>query len=206
MKPNRTYFSHSTALSCVIILLALLCPPLSASESDELDTLTLTNFNADNPDLSWYVQNDNVMGGRSEGGFDIYSGELIFSGNTNTNGGGFSSIRTQPLKLDLSAYTGIRVKVKADGRRYTWGIQTDARWRGRRINYWADFDTLADETIVIDIPFTNFHPQFRGYKLDGPELDTSQIGEFALYQYDKTDGPFELRLISVEAYIGNGQP
>ena len=116
------------------------------------------------------------------------------------HGGGFSSIRTNPLKLDLSDYTGIRIKVKADGRRYTWGMQTDARWRGRRINYWADFGTEADKTSIIDIPFTQFFPQFRGYKLDGPELNTSEIGEFALYQYDKTDGPFELRLISVEAY------
>lgn len=200
MAVNKTHFSHSTALSCGVILLALLCVPLNASESDKLDTLSLTSFNADSFDFGWYVQNDNVMGGRSEGGFDISSGELIFSGNTNTNGGGFSSIRTQPLKLDLSAYTGIRVKVKADGRRYTWGIKTDARWRGRRVNYWADFDTLAYETNVIDIPFKNFFPQFRGFKLDGPELDASQITEFALYQYDKTDGPFELRLISVEAY------
>ena len=203
---NKIYFSHSTALSCGIILFALLCPPLSASESDELDTLFLTSFNADSPDFGWYVQNDNVMGGRSEGGFDISSGQLIFSGNTNTNGGGFSSIRAQPLKLDLSAYTGIRVKVKADGRRYTWQLQTDAQWRGRRVNYWADFDTLADETTVIDIPFTNFSPQFRGFRLDGPELDTSQITEFGLYQYDKTDGPFELRLISVEAYMESKQP
>ena len=206
MTINKIYFSHSTALSCGIILLALLCPPLSASESDELDTLFLTSFNADSPDFGWYVQNDNVMGGRSEGGFAISSGELIFSGNTNTNGGGFSSIRTHPLKLDLSAYTGIRVKFKADGRRYTWGIQTDARWRGRRISYWADFDTLADETEVVDIPFTNFFPQVRGFKLDGPELDANQITEFALYQYDKTDGPFELRLISVEAYMESKQP
>ena len=203
---NKIHFPHSTALSCGIILLALLCQPLSASESDELDTLFLTSFNADSPDFGWYVQNDNVMGGRSEGGFDISSGQLIFSGNTNTNGGGFSSIRTQPLKLDLSAYTGIRVKIKADGRRYTWGMQTDARWRGRKVNYWADFDTLADEMSVIDIPFTNFFPQFRGFKLEGPELDTSQINEFALYQYDKTDGPFELRLISVEAYMESKQP
>jgi NADH dehydrogenase [ubiquinone] 1 alpha subcomplex assembly factor 1 len=171
-----------------------------------LDILFLTSFNADSPGFGWYVQNDNVMGGRSEGGFDISSGQLIFSGNTNTNGGGFSSIRTQPLKLNLSAYTGIRVKVKADGRRYTWQLQTDARWRGRRVNYWADFDTLVDETNVIDIPFTNFFPQFRGFRLDGPELDTSQITEFGLYQYDKTDGPFELRLISVEAYMESKQP
>lgn len=165
-----------------------------------METLPLTSFNAEGADLGWYVQNDNVMGGKSEGRFNISSGQLIFSGNTNTDGGGFSSIRTQSLKLDLSAYSGIRVKVKADGRRYTWGMQTDARWRGRRVNYWADFETLADEMSVIDIPFTSFFPQFRGFKLDGPELDTSQVGEFALYQYDKTDGPFELRLISVEAY------
>lgn len=197
---NSTIFSPSTALSCSLVLLALLCAPLSASEADNLDTLSLTGFTADSPDFGWYVQNDNVMGGRSEGGFAIASEELIFSGNTNTNGGGFSSIRTQPLELDLSAYTGIRVKVKADGRRYTWGIQTDALWRGRRINYWADFDTLADQTMVIDTPFVNFLPQFRGFKLDGPELDTGQIAEFSLYQYDKTDGPFALRLISVEAY------
>jgi NADH dehydrogenase [ubiquinone] 1 alpha subcomplex assembly factor 1 len=206
MSVKKTYFSHSTVLSCSMILLALLFAPLNASEADKLDSLTLTDFNADNPDLGWYVQNDNVMGGKSEGGFAISSGQLIFSGNTNTNGGGFSSIRTKPLKQDLSVYTGIRVKVKADGRRYTWGIQTDARWRGRRINYWADFDTLADETSVIDIPFLNFLPQFRGFKLDGPELDTSQITEFALYQYDKTDGPFEILLLNVEAYMESEQP
>ncbi len=205
MHVNKPYFSHSNALLCSLMLLALLCAPLifaplSASESDELDSLLLTSFTAEGPDFGWYVQNDNVMGGRSQGGFVISAQELLFSGNTNTNGGGFSSIRTQPLKLDLTAYTGIRVKVKADGRRYTWGIQTDALWRGRRINYWADFDTVADETSVIDIPFVNFLPQFRGFKLDGPELDTSQIAEFALYQYDKTDGPFKLNLISVEAY------
>jgi len=203
---GKTSFPYSSVLSCGITILVLSWSTISASESDKLETLILTSFNAESTDFGWYVQNDNVMGGRSEGGFDISSGQLIFSGNTNTNGGGFSSIRTKTLKLDLSAYTGIRVKVKADGRRYTWGMQTVARWRGRRVNYWADFDTLADETILIDIPFTNFFPQFRGFKLDGPRLDTSQINQFALYQYDKTDGPFELHLISVEAYKKTKQP
>ena len=201
MTTLKTRFLHSIALSCCITLPALLCASLSASESNDLDTLFLNGFEADSPALGWYVQNDNVMGGKSEGGFDISSGQLLFSGNTNTDGGGFSSIRSKPLDLDLSAYDGIRVKVKADGRRYTWGMQTDARWRGRRVGYWADFDTTAGEMDVIDIPFADFFPQYRGFKLDGPELNTLQISEFALYQYDKTDGPFELRLISVQAYV-----
>ena len=206
MTTKKIYVSYPNLLSLGIILLALASLPLNAAESNELDTLSLTSFNSDGDDLDWYVQNDNVMGGRSVGGFEIASGQLIFAGNTNTNGGGFSSIRTQPLKLDLSDYAGIRVKVKADGRRYTWQLQTDARWRGRQVNFWADFDTRADETSVIDIPFTNFFPQFRGFRLDGFELDTSQITEFGLYQYDKTDGPFELSLISVEAYMEIKQP
>lgn len=179
----------------------LLCHSLRAEEPELVNTLLLTAFEQDSPDVGWYVQNDNVMGGKSEGGFDITVSELVFSGNTNTNGGGFSSIRSQPLELDLSDYAGIRLTLKADGRRYTWSLQTDARWRGRRINYWADFDTAPGEVNVIDVPFERFLPQFRGFKLDGPKLDTSQIKEFALYQYDKTDGPFELRLVSVEAYV-----
>tara|TARA_A100001011_G_scaffold399554_1_gene508786 strand:+ start:2246 stop:2866 length:621 start_codon:yes stop_codon:yes gene_type:complete len=203
MAINQSYNARSIALSCCRILTAVLCSSLGASESNELETLSLNSFDTDSPDLGWYVQNDNVMGGKSEGGFNISSGQLIFSGNTNTDGGGFSSIRSKPLALNLSAYDGIRVKVKADGRRYTWGIQTDARWRGRRVGYWADFETVANEVNVIDIPFANFFPQYRGFKLDGPQLNVRQISEFALYQYDKTDGPFELRLISVEAYIGS---
>ena len=201
MASIQSYNSRSMALPCCIILTVLLCSSLGASESNELEILSLNSFDTDSPDLGWYVQNDNVMGGKSEGGFNISSGQLIFSGNTNTDGGGFSSIRSKPLNLDLSAYDGIRVKVEADGRRYTWGMQTNALWRGRRVGYWADFDTTAGETEVIDIPFADFFPQYRGFKLDGPELNIRQISEFALYQYDKTDGPFELRLISVQAYV-----
>ena len=179
----------------------LLCAPLNAKEPEHLDILPLTSFRQDSNGLGWYVQNDNVMGGKSEGGFKIVSSELVFSGNTNTDGGGFSSIRSKPLKLDLAGYSGLRLTLKADGRRYTWSLQTEARWRGRRISYWADFDTVPGEVNVIDVPFDLFLPQFRGFKLDGPELDLSQITEFALYQYDKTDGPFELRLVSVDAYL-----
>jgi hypothetical protein len=141
------------------------------------------------------------MGGRSEGGFETAErGELIFAGSTNTNGGGFSSIRTRPFKLDMSAYDGIRLRVKADGRRYTWQLQTDARYRGWRVSYWAEFDTPDGEWGTVDIPFSKFYPQIRGYKLDGPELDSSGITELGLYIYDKKDGPFTLQLDSIAGY------
>ena len=172
----------------------------NSQEVEIMDTLILSQFTDQSLDLGWYIQNDNVMGGRSKGNFEIVSDKLIFLGNTNTDGGGFSSIRTQPLQLDLSDRTGIRVQVKGDGRRYTWHLQTDALWRGRKVSYWADFNTSAGEVSFVDIPFTSFKPQFRGFKLDGPELNTELITQLGLYIYDKNDGPFELTLLSVEAY------
>jgi hypothetical protein len=195
---------HLAANIRLLILISLCVFTSALAEDSELSesTILLNAFSESGPDLQWFVQNDTVMGGRSEGGFRIVDDRLVFSGITNTNGGGFSSIRSRRFAKDLSAYSGIKVNVKADGRKYTWSIQTDATWRGRRVSYWADFNTTANtgEIEEITIPFTKFYPQFRGFKLDGPELKKNQITEFALYQYDKTDGPFELELFSVEAY------
>jgi len=181
--------------------------PVAGAETDlSGEGITMiTDFTPDSPDLGWYVQNDNVMGGRSKGGFKLSEGELLFAGSTNTNGGGFSSIRTQRFKLDLSACDGIRLRAKGDGRRYIWQLQTNARNRGYPVSYWADFDTVAGEWTTIDIPFKTFVPNFRGFELDGPELDPREISELGLYIYDKKDGPFELRLQSISAYAEGEQ-
>ncbi len=160
----------------------------------------LTDFASERTDLGWFVVNDNVMGGRSEGDFTVAQGELYFSGSTNTRGGGFSSIRTGAMQLDLSDSEGIRLRVKGDGRRYTWRLTTNARWWGRQISYWAEFETEEGAWSTVDIPFSRFVPQFRGARLDGPPLDTTQITGMGLMIYDNRDGPFELRMTSVHAY------
>lgn len=192
-------------LIVAFLLTTYLKPPLEASDTDARAETMITDFSTDPldlgwPDLGWYVQNDNVMGGRSQGDFKQTQEELVFSGSTNTDGGGFSSIRTQPFRVDLSTYAGIRLQVKGDGRRYTWQLQTNASWRGRQISYWADFETSAGEWLKVDLPFSGFFPQFRGMKLDGPRLDPGEITEMGLYIYDKLDGPFEIHLSGVQAY------
>ena len=166
---------------------------------DAREGLLITDFSADSPDLGWYVVNDNVMGGRSEGGFELQPGELHFSGRTNTRGGGFSSIRSGALRLDLSRHTAIRLRVLGDGRRYTWRLTTDARYLGRPVAYWADFGTTAGAWQTVDVPFSRFVPRFRGAELDGPPLDTRAITGMGLMIYDRRDGPFELRLAEIRA-------
>jgi monofunctional biosynthetic peptidoglycan transglycosylase len=182
-----------------LLLMTVAIPPATAADN-KADEVLLTDFTPGSADFGWYVVNDNVMGGRSEGTFDRQEYTLHFAGRTNTSGGGFSSIRADSMRLDLSASSGIRLRIKGDGRRYTWRLATTARWRGRPVSYWADFDTVAGEWTSVDIPFSSFVPKFRGYRLDGPPLDTSQIAGMGLMIYDNRDGPFELYLDSVSAY------
>ena len=183
-----------------LLLMTLPGTTLNASDSDSKEPLLLTDFTTSSADLGWYVVNDNVMGGRSEGDFEQQQGELRFAGSTNTNGGGFSSIRTKTMQLDLTNHAGIQLRVKGDGRRYTWRLTTDARWRGRQVSYWANFETRNGKWSTVNIPFSSFIPQFRGYQLDGPALDPGKIQGMGLMIYDNQDGPFALQLASVHAY------
>lgn len=191
-------FQRLTAFSG-LLLMTMTGQTANLPQTNEAGVRLLTDFSAAT-DLGWYVLNDNVMGGRSEGDFALTSGGLAFSGSTNTNGGGFSSIRTSEVDLDLSGYAGIRLRLKGDGRRYTWRLATDARWRGRQVGYWAEFETLENSWTTVDLPFSAFEPKFRGYMLDGPALDPARIAGMGLMIYDKRDGAFDVHLKSVSGY------
>jgi NADH dehydrogenase [ubiquinone] 1 alpha subcomplex assembly factor 1 len=184
--------------SASIALVLLMTGPVTSIRADA--SLELAEFTGNDASPDWFVVNDNVMGGRSDGDFVIEQGQLRFSGATNTNGGGFSSIRTSPINVDLSAFNGIRLTVKGDGRRYTWRLTTDARWQGREIAYWADFETEEGRWTDVDVPFSRFVPRYRGSRLDGPPLNPKAVTGMGLMIYDGKDGPFEIRLKAVSAF------
>ena len=80
-----------------------------------------------NAPLSFYKLDDGVMGGQSQthleqllvcgkkGGNNGTAG-LIFTGQINTNGGGFTSIRSQLGNGIPNSAKGIRLKYKGDGK------------------------------------------------------------------------------------------
>ena len=189
-----------TVTAQTLLLMTFPGSPTGASGARDDGALELTDFTTGSADLGWYVVNDNVMGGHSEGDFRVGDDELHFAGSTNTSGGGFSSIRTKRLELDLSQYAGIRLRIKGDGRRYTWRLATNARWRGGEIGYWADFETRDGQWHTVDVPFSSFDPGYRGTRLDGPELDPANIRGMGLMIYDGRDGRFDVRLANVHAF------
>ncbi|MFK8052366.1 MAG: CIA30 family protein [Woeseiaceae bacterium] len=157
-------------------------------------------FSMPSTELDWIVVNDNVMGGRSQGGFSVDDDVIIFEGKTNTNGGGFSSIRTGMAALDLSHSAGITLRVKGDGRRYTWQLSSGARWRGYEVSFWQDFDTVDGEWQTVRLAFAGFIPKIRGSRLKGPGVDASRISGMGLMIYDNLDGPFSITLGEIGAY------
>jgi NADH dehydrogenase [ubiquinone] 1 alpha subcomplex assembly factor 1 len=171
-------------------------PGRSADES-----LLLAEFPASLESLPWRVVNDGVMGGRSEGDLQPESDSLVFSGITNTEGGGFASIRCRTHRFDLDGYTGVRVRLRGDGRDYTFRLTTWKARTGRyEPSYWAEFQTRDGEWMTVDVPFSRFRPRWRGRWLDGPALDPGAIDGLGLMIYDGRDGPFRLEVDWIRAY------
>jgi len=189
---------HTLTRSLLLLAaFALMADPSQAQEAQAEDAPhVIEYFDSDDVTERWVTVNDNVMGGRSTGGPAFADGILTFSGATNTNGGGFSSIRMQPDEHDLTGHDGLLLRVRGDGRTYKASIRTDVM-RGRwLIPFRADFETVANEWIEVFIPMDAFTPSFFGREIrdDPPALDPAKVSSIGLMIYDGQDGPFTLEV------------
>lgn len=168
---------------------------------------SVTEFSPGEADSQgWRVVDDGVMGGLSKGQIQVSEdGVLKFSGKLSLdNNGGFSSLRTTGLKLDLSGAEGLVARVKGDGRTYQMRLSTDARFRGMEISFTADFQTKKDEWIEVQVPFQKFSGSFRGMSLANEKFDPGKIRRVGLLLGDKKAGPFELQVDWIRTYGASG--
>jgi len=172
--------------------------PEKIMSSDDMEPLPLIfDFTEEDIEGKWIVVNDNVMGGRSEGGYSFRKNRLIFSGNTNTNGGGFSSIRTNPTNFYLGDRTGLHIRFKGDGRTYKLGVRIE----GKPVSYRSNF-TSGNGWQEVRVPFNEMDVSWRGRPLSKEEhpLIKSKIRSIEFMIYDKQDGPFKLQVDWIKSY------
>lgn len=171
-------------------------------------------------ELAWGALDDVVMGGVSESTFQIdrRGSEIggptgVFKGVVSTaNNGGFTSIRTKNFSVpeDLSAYDGLELRLKGDGRKYKLIIRTSSDWD--TVGYTASFDTVAGQWQSIRLPFSSLRPIFRARTVsDAPPFDPTNVLSlqlmFSKFEYDGklnptfVEGAFELPLSSIRTYI-----
>lgn len=193
VKSTQTLNDRIRAIACSALLMNLA----------NADTASLTEFDGkEEPTLDWRVVDDGVMGGLSKGRVSISDeGILTFKGTLSLeNNGGFSSIRTNTVELDLGASQGISARVRGDGRSYQMRLGTDALYRGREVSFTADFATEEGEWTTVKVPFEKFTGSFRGMKLKEEVLDPEKIRRLGLLLGDKKAGPFELEVDWIRAY------
>jgi monofunctional biosynthetic peptidoglycan transglycosylase len=168
-------------------------PPRVQAPGPEPVPALFVNFTGAADEPEWAAVNDGVMGGLSQGGPRIHGGILHFAGILSLeNTGGFSSVRTRPGSYNLSTTKAMLLRVMGDGRTYQLRISTDARHRGSRISYGADFPTKAGEWLEVTVPFATLTPSHHGRQLDGPPLDLSKVEEIGLLIGDGRAGDFAL--------------
>ena len=164
------------------------------------DVKMLTDFSGSDEKQQWRIVNDGVMGGLSQGRIDIMPGGAVFRGQLSLeNRGGFTSVRRAAPSYDLDGYTGIRLRVKGDGRTYQFRLRIDDRFDG--IAYRSEFETTAGQWLTIDIPFKSFKPTWRGRNVPGaPKLEPGNIKQIGFLLADKKPGDFSLEIEWIQAY------
>ncbi|MEM9161951.1 MAG: CIA30 family protein [Cyanobacteria bacterium P01_F01_bin.4] len=159
----------------------------------------------------WGALDDVVMGGVSASSAQLQPEGMLFTGYVSTeNSGGFASVRTRNFEpaLNLSTYTGIRLRVRGDGQRYKFFLRDSTAWDS--VAYAYSFDTVADEWVEVRIPFADMKPVQRARTIDYRALDSGRIYslQFMLskFEYDRalnphfTPGTFQLLIQSIEVY------
>lgn len=163
--------------------------------------MVLFDFTRAGPLPPWTPIGDVVMGGVSNSAFAVSpEGCAIFSGSLSLEqSGGFASVRSPTLECDLSACTGITLRVSGDGKRYKINLRSDSFFDA--VQYQAPLLPLREEWTEIRIPFTNFLPVFRGVVLPGaPPFQKSSLCSIGFLIAEKQVGEFRLRIGSIGAY------
>lgn len=156
-------------------------------------------FDFDDPDAAqWNIENDGVMGGRSQGAARVSDGTLVFTGEVVTQGGGFSSVRAS-LQEDLSDYDGIALRVRGGGRTFELDVDDGTRSRGREVNRRGPFPTSRSwETVRV--PFDALTESAHGEPVRVDPIDLSAVASIGIYIIDGKDGPFRLEVDWIRAY------
>ncbi|MEM1126380.1 MAG: CIA30 family protein [Bacteroidota bacterium] len=162
-----------------------------------LDPMTLFTFD-DTETARWVIENDGVMGGRSEGFVEITGGTLVFTGEVVTRGGGFTSVRAAQA-VDLSSYDGLELRVRGGGRTFEVDVDDGTRSRGRQVNRRGVVPT-TDAWTMVRVPFASLEATAHGNRVRVAPVDLTAIKTIGIYITDGIDGPFRLEVDEIRAY------
>jgi len=148
----------------------------------------------------WRIVNDGVMGGLSSSNAIVKDDKIVFTGNVSLeNNGGFASLRSPVKDYDFSEFTGLELKLKTDGKRYSISMKETSYFTG--YFYTKSFETKKDEWIVIQIPFDQLKLYYFGQETNSNKIiPLNNIKEISLLIGDKQAGEFKAEIDYIMLY------
>ena len=171
----------------------------NAAKSDS-DRVVLYSF-PEQGKGKWRVQDDVVMGGRSDSQLKITDENYAhFSGHVSLeNNGGFCSIHQtveQYPYVIAEKSEAFVLMVKGDGKEYNFRVRTP---NGRH-SYGFTFPTKGDgKWETISIPFNAMEAKYHGEPVEVPNYAGENIVEMQLLIGNKKEQTFEILIKSIEA-------
>jgi len=166
--------------------------------------MLLANFDDPAEAERWQSIDDVVMGGQSTSAMLAGDQIGVFAGKLSLErGGGFASVRRRDQPVDLSAYDGIELRLRGDGKRYKFNLRTSAGSDG--VVYQASFETQPAIWQTPRMAFAAFVPRFRGRPAPGT-LDPAQVSSLGLLISDRQAGTFRLELSTITASAHSNSP
>ena len=149
----------------------------------------------------WRIVNDGVMGGLSSSKAIVNDdNKIIFSGNVSLeNNGGFASLRSAVKDYNFENFSGIEIKIKGDGKRYSISMKETSYFSG--YFYTCSFETKKNDSAVLQIPFDRFKLNYFGKDTNSSKkVPLSKIKEVSLLIGDKQEGTFEAEIDYIMLY------
>jgi NADH dehydrogenase [ubiquinone] 1 alpha subcomplex assembly factor 1 len=154
------------------------------------------DFNHNTNITDWKIIDDVVMGGKSNGKFNIDSdGNGVFSGDVSLeNNGGFSSVRYQFEKINTTKDSKVIIRLKGDGKEYQFRIKNK---RNTYYSYITNFKTTGEwENITINLK--DLYPSFRGQTMNIPNFTGDSFEEIVFLIGNKKNESFALVLDRID--------
>jgi len=143
----------------------------------------------------WQAVNDGVMGGVSEGKFQIADQKTLeFFGTLSLeNNGGFASVRTKAKKLGLVKGDTVVAKVRGDGREYTLNLYLNKPLIA--FSYRATIQTKKGEWVEVKVPLEKFEATSFGRVVkDAGAVKPDEVDALGFMLADKKAGAFKMEI------------
>ena len=157
-----------------------------------LNHFVIFDFNTNTKTNDWKIVDDGVMGGISKSVINLdEEGNGIFEGHVSLeNNGGFSSVRHQFKTVDMSKSKRFILRVQGDGKSYQFRVKSQLN---NYYSYKYDFKTNKNWQII-EIPFDELVPTFRGRTLGMPTFPNKVLEEVGFLISNKIEEDFSLKI------------